>query len=109
MPVKLDGFNGGDRSAIDLPAAQEQLLKAVADTGKPPVVVLQNGNVLAVNWAQEHANALLEADVKNIGSTAGDEVVELYLTQQKASNTPIRLLAGFTRVHLGRPSPPMSV
>jgi beta-glucosidase len=43
----------------------------------------------------------IEGDVKNTGSAAGDEVVELYLTQPKASDTPIRLLAGFTRVHLG--------
>ena len=38
--------------------------------------------------------------MKNTGSAAGDEVVELYLTQPKASETPIRVLAGFTRVHL---------
>ena len=38
--------------------------------------------------------------MKNTGSAAGDEVVELYLTQPKASDTPIRVLAGFTRVHL---------
>jgi beta-glucosidase len=192
MPVKLDGFTGGDRTAIDLPAVQEELLKAVAATGKPLVVVLQNGSALAVNWAQEHAGAILEAwypgeeggtaiaetlagdnnpagrlpltfyssldqvpsfnnysmkgrtyryfsdkplypfgfglsyttfayssiklptsnikagdpvtiegDVKNTGSAAGDEVVELYLTQPKASDTPIRVLAGFTRLHLG--------
>ena len=43
----------------------------------------------------------VEADVKNTGSTAGDEVVELYLAQPKAFDTPIRVLAGFTRVHLG--------
>ncbi len=61
MPVKLEGFSGGDRTAIDLPAVQEELLKAVAATGKPLVVVLQNGSALAVNWAQEHANAILEA------------------------------------------------
>jgi beta-glucosidase len=42
----------------------------------------------------------IEGDVKNTGSAAGDEVVELYLTQPKASDTPIRVLAGFTRVHL---------
>jgi beta-glucosidase len=192
MPVKLNGFSGGDRTAIDLPAVQEELLKAVAATGKPLVVVLQNGSALAVNWAQEHANAILEAwypgeeggtaiaetlagdnnpagrlpltfysslgqvpsfndysmkgrtyryfsdkplfgfgfglsytnfaysnlklpssnvnagepvtiegDVKNTGSAAGDEVVELYLTQPRTSDTPIRVLAGFTRVHLG--------
>src|SRR5258708_13691791 len=43
----------------------------------------------------------IEGDVKNTGSAAGDEVVELYLTQPKDSDTPIRVLAGFTRVHLG--------
>jgi beta-glucosidase len=155
------------------------------------VVVLQNGSALAVNWAKEHANAILEAwypgeeggtaiaetlagdnnpagrlpvtfysslsqvpsfdnysmkgrtyrylpdkplyafgfglsytnfaysgikvppstitaggpitiegDVKNTGSASGDEVVELYLVQPKAVDTPIRVLAGFTRVHL---------
>ena len=191
MPVKLDGFSGGDRTAIDLPAVQEELLKALAATGKPLVVVLQNGSALAVNWAQQNANAILEAwypgeeggtaiaealagdnnpagrlpvtfysslsqipafddysmkgrtyryfsdkplygfgfglsytnfaysslavsasninagdpvtvecDVKNTGSAAGDEVVELYLTQPKAFETPLRVLAGFTRVHL---------
>jgi beta-glucosidase len=42
----------------------------------------------------------VEADVKNTGSAAGDEVVELYLTQPKSFETPIRVLAGFTRVHL---------
>jgi beta-glucosidase len=192
MPVKLAGFSGGDRTAIDLPAVQEELLKAVAATGKPLVVVLQNGSALAINWAQDHANAILEAwypgeeggtaiaetlagdnnpagrlpltfysslsqvpsfsdyamkgrtyryfsgkplysfgfglsytnfvysnikltsssikagdpvtiegEVKNAGSADGDEVVELYLSQPQASGTPIRVLAGFTRVHLG--------
>jgi beta-glucosidase len=61
MPIKLGGFSGGDRTAIDLPAVQEELLKALAGTGKPVVVVLQNGSALAVNYAQEHAGAILEA------------------------------------------------
>jgi beta-glucosidase len=61
MAVKLAGFSGGDRTSIDLPAAQENLLKALAATGKPLVVVLQNGSALAVNWAQRHAAAILEA------------------------------------------------
>jgi beta-glucosidase len=42
----------------------------------------------------------IEGEVKNAGSADGDEVVELYLSQPKASGTPIRVLAGFTRVHL---------
>ena len=190
MPVKLAGFSGGDRTSIDLPAAQEDLLKALALTRKPLIVVLQNGSALAVNWAQQNANAILEAwypgaeggtaiaetlagdnnpagrlpltfysslsqvapfeqysmhgrtyryladkplygfgyglsyttfeysnlktpttvnggdpvtvegDVKNTGALAGDEVVEVYLTQPKAYETPLRELAGFKRIHL---------
>jgi beta-glucosidase len=189
MPVKLDGFSGGDRTAIDLPKTQEEMLKAVASTGKPLIVVLQNGSALAVNWAQEHASAILEAwypgeeggtaiaetlagdnnpggrlpltfyasldqvpgfedysmqgrtyryfggkplygfgyglsyttfeysrlktraakvkagepvvvtvDVRNVGSVAGDEVIELYLTQPRGFETPLRELVGFQRV-----------
>ncbi len=61
MPVNLPGFVGGDRSDIALPGAQETLLEALAATGKPIVVVLLNGSALAVNFAQEHANAILES------------------------------------------------
>jgi beta-glucosidase len=61
MPVNEPGFLGGDRTSIDLPEPEEALLKAVAATGKPLVVVLMNGSALAVNWANEHANAILEA------------------------------------------------
>ena len=61
MPIKIDGFNGGDRTSLDLPAPQEKLLEAVAATGKPLVVVLQSGSAVALNWANQHANAILEA------------------------------------------------
>jgi beta-glucosidase len=166
------------------------LLKALAATGKPLIIVLQNGSALAVNWAAQHANAILEAwypgeeggtaiaetlagdndpggrlpltfysslsqlpdftdysmkgrtyryftgkplfpfgfglsytkfdysdlkgpsvlsagdpakfeaTVTNSGPVAGDDVVELYLQQPPAFETPIRTLAGFQRVHL---------
>ena len=191
MPFKLEGFSGGDRTSIELPTAQEELLKALCSTGKPLVVVLQNGSALAVNWAQQNADAILEAwypgeeggtaiaetlagdnnpagrlpltfyssttqlppfenysmsgrtyryfadkplygfgfglsyssfayknlkiasskvkaggaakvegDVQNTGTVAGDEVAELYLTQPSGFETPLRVLAGFQRVHL---------
>jgi beta-glucosidase len=61
MPVQLEGFHGGDRTKINLPQLQEDLLQAVAATGKPLVVVLMNGSALAVPWAKEHAAAILEA------------------------------------------------
>ncbi len=61
MPVHIAGFSGGDRTSLDLPAPQQRLLEALSATGKPLLVVLENGSALAVNWAQEHANAILEA------------------------------------------------
>ena len=190
MPVHLEGFTGGDRTSIELPATQQELLKAVAATGKPLIVVLQNGSALAINWAQQHAAAILEAwypgeaggtaiaetlagdnnpagrlpltfyssldqlppfedyamdhrtyryfsgrplysfgyglsyttftyshlhmpttvrsgdtvsveaELKNSGNVAGDEVAELYLTQPREYETPVRKLVGFQRVHL---------
>jgi beta-glucosidase len=61
MPVHIPGFSGGDRTDIGLPAAQEELLEAAKATGKPLVVVLMNGSALAINWAQQNADAILEA------------------------------------------------
>ena len=61
MKVNEPGFLGGDRTSIDLPKPEEDLLEALSATGKPLVVVLVNGSALAVNWAKEHANAILEA------------------------------------------------
>ena len=43
---------------------------------------------------------IINAQLKNTGSRAGDEVAELYLTQPRGFETPQRILAGFRRVHL---------
>ena len=193
MPIHVEGFSGGDRTDIKLPAAQQHLLEAVAATGKPLVVVLMNGSALSVAWAQQHANAILEAwypgeaggqaiaetlsgknnpggrlpvtfyasvdqlpgfsdysmanrtyryfkgsplygfgyglsyttfayvnlhassknlqagetlkveaDVKNTGPLAGDEVAELYLTPPHTDVSPNLALEGFTRIHLAQ-------
>jgi beta-glucosidase len=61
MPVSEEGFTGGDRTSLDLPKPEQQLLEALAATGKPVVLVLANGSALAVNWAKEHVNAILES------------------------------------------------
>ncbi|MFP5235219.1 MAG: glycoside hydrolase family 3 C-terminal domain-containing protein [Acidobacteriota bacterium] len=191
MKVNAKGFSGGDRTSIDLPDVQERLIESVAQTGKPLIVVLMNGSALAVNWAAEHARAIVEAwypgqaggkaiaetlsgrnnpggrlpvtfytgvdqlppfddysmtnrtyryfkgkplfafgdglsytsfaysnvklsadmlhagdtltveaDVKNTGSLAGDEVAEVYLTPPHTEVSPKLALAGFERVHL---------
>jgi beta-glucosidase len=61
MPVSEPGFLGGDRTSIDLPEPEEALVEAIAATGKPFAVVLMNGSALAVNWINQHANAVLDA------------------------------------------------
>ncbi len=61
MDVNEPGFHGGDRTSLDLPKPEQDLLEAVATSGKPLVVVLTNGSALAVNWAKHHANAIVDA------------------------------------------------
>jgi len=191
MPIHIEGFAGGDRTSIDLPRAQQELLENLVASGKPVALVLMNGSALAVNWADQHVPAILEAwypgeeggnavaealagdfspagrlpltfyksvdqipafddydmkgrtyryftreplypfgyglsytnfeysnlsfdknpvrakddvvasvDVKNAGSMASDEVVEIYLAYPNAKGAPLRALAGFKRVHL---------
>lgn len=61
MDVKINGFRGGDRTRIDLPVAQQELIKEVTALGKPVVLVLLNGSALAVNWENDHVAAIVEA------------------------------------------------
>jgi len=61
MNVNEPGFKGGDRTSLDLPEPEEKLLEALSAAGKPMVVVLTNGSALGVNWANAHANAILDA------------------------------------------------
>jgi beta-glucosidase len=74
MNVHVDGFDGGDRTSIDLPAAQQHLLEALSATGKPLIVVLNTGSALAVPWVNEHADALLAAWYP--GEEGGDAIAE---------------------------------
>jgi beta-glucosidase len=74
MNVHVDGFDGGDRTSIELPAAQERLLEALGSTGKSLIVVLTTGSALAVPWANEHADALLAAWYS--GEEGGDAIAE---------------------------------
>jgi len=61
MNVDLPGFKGGDRTSLDLPKDEQDLLKAVKATGKKLAVVLMNGSALSVNWAASNADAILDA------------------------------------------------
>lgn len=57
MRVTAEGFNGGDRTNLDLPATQRDLLERVAALGKPTVVVLTSGS--ALSFDEGKANAFL--------------------------------------------------
>ena len=56
----LEG-EGYDRSHLELPENEEQLIKAVAATGTPTVVVLFNGSAVTMSKWIEDAGAILEA------------------------------------------------
>jgi beta-glucosidase len=90
MQVDEPGFKGGDRTSLDLPAPEEAMIEALASTGKPLVVVLTNGSALGVNWAKEHANAILEAWYP--GEEGGTAVAE---TLSGANNPAGRLPVTF--------------
>ncbi len=61
MFVDYDGFRGGDRTRIELPSVQLDLLKALYATGKPIVFVNCSGSAIAMPWAAENLPAILQA------------------------------------------------
>lgn len=61
MPVKLDGFRGGDRTSLDLPKAQQKLIEDVVALGKKVVLVTMGGSALALNRESEIVPAIVHA------------------------------------------------
>ena len=93
MKVNVPGFEGGDRTKIDLPKEEEDLLEALSATGKPLVVVLMNGSALAVNWANDHANAILDAWY--LGEEGGAAIAQtLAGTNNPAGRLPVTFYTG---------------
>jgi beta-glucosidase len=56
-----DGFSGGDRKRIELPAVQEDLIKALHATGKPVVFVNCSGSAVAMPWEAKNLPAIVQA------------------------------------------------
>ena len=60
--IKLPGFDGGDRTSIELPQVQRDILKALHDAGKKVILVNCSGSAVAL--AQEHeqtCDAIIQA------------------------------------------------
>lgn len=88
MAIKIEGFSGGDRTNLNLPAAQEKLLDAVVATGKPVIVVLTNGGALSVNSAHEKAAAIILAGYG--GQQGGNAVADaLFGDYNPAGRLPV--------------------
>ena len=61
MPVHVEGFSGGDKTSLELPADQRRLLEQAKALGKPLIVVVMNGSAINLAWAKDNAAAILEA------------------------------------------------
>ncbi len=57
----IDSEMNGDRVHLGLPPIQEELLRLLAAAGKPLVLVLLNGSALAIPWAKDNVDAIVEA------------------------------------------------
>ena len=61
MDVDIQGFKSGDRTTLDLPKIQTDLIRELTALGKPVVLVLLNGSAVSVNWADQNIPAIVEA------------------------------------------------
>ena len=73
--VNVTGGEGKDRSKLDLPGVQQQLLEKLAATGKPVILVLYGPGIFALPWACSHASAMIEAFMP--GPFAGKVITEV--------------------------------
>ncbi len=88
LQVQVDGFKGGDKTHLNLPLVQTELLKALKKTGKPLVLVLMNGSALSINWENENIDGMVEAWYG--GERAGEAIAEvLFGAYNPAGRLPV--------------------
>ena len=63
------------RATLDLPGIQQQMLETAVASGKPVILVLENGRPLDIRWASEHVPAILEAWYP--GSEGGNAIADV--------------------------------
>jgi beta-glucosidase len=71
------------RATLDLPGNQQQLLKAVYETGTPVVFVLMSGRPLAITWADENVSAILETWF--LGTETGHAIADVLFGDENPS------------------------
>ena len=60
MPVDIDGFKGGDRTHIELPAVQRNFLKALKEAGKHVIFVNCSGSCIALEPETKTCDAIVQ-------------------------------------------------
>lgn len=70
-----DGFYGGDRTNIALPAVQTEFMKKVKAMGKPLVFVCMSGSAIGFEWEAQNADAILQAWYG--GQSAGTAIADV--------------------------------
>ena len=75
MPVDIDGFKGGDRTHIELPAVQRNFLKALKDAGKHVIFVNCSGSCIALEPETKTCDAIVQAWYP--GQEGGTAVVDV--------------------------------
>ncbi|MES2240031.1 MAG: glycoside hydrolase family 3 C-terminal domain-containing protein [Bacteroidota bacterium] len=75
MKVEAEGFEGGDRTSLDLPSNQQKLMEAMVATGKPVTLILINGSALSINWANDNVPAILTAGYP--GQQGGNAIADV--------------------------------
>ncbi len=61
MKIETDGFSHGDRTHLNLPKIQEDLLQVLYKTGKPIVYINFSGSAVAMNWESKNIPAIIQA------------------------------------------------
>ncbi len=75
MRVELKGFDYGDRTDINLPDEQQDLLEILEALGKPVVMINFSGSAIALNWQNKNLDAIVQAFYP--GEAAGKAVADL--------------------------------
>ena len=92
MPVSIDGFRGGDRTKIELPAAQTELVKALKAAGKKVVFVNFSGSAMGLTDVEPACDAILQAWYP--GEEGGNAVASvLYGTYNPGGRLPVTFYA----------------
>ena len=76
-------FSGGDRTTIQLPQVQIDLLKELKKTGRPLILVNMSGSVMSFDWESRNADAILQCWYG--GQSAGDAIFDILFGEYNPS------------------------